>query len=768
MTVHNGCDARIEISEIGSSEVFAISESNSWSLSYDKESSSFRPLGHYRDIRGVKGSEWSMSIGGYLDYVDPGQQLLISGTEKHIKLYPSGNAPGQPFWEGDVYLESWSTSGAPDELIQFNISATGVSDLLNEGVSIGDSQEPEFLVCDPVAKSLYFGFGATENITDNTVEVTNSGAPSGVVISTYTDVFVRPNSQIWGAEITLDGMTGGDGTFGIAFGQPTALSGGLVAGVSVKAGVGDAEISYSNTFGGPPTLIASGLTVEVGDTVKLVYNGATGAVTCKINDDVIALGNEPLLANQYCTIFSIGQPAAGAGNTITTTTNPGTSLFSVDYINEAVGYCSLTAINPVPDNYQFVQVIQNGNGTSAGRIAGWTTAPSVFSSWIGYIQEVLPNSKAWNSETYEVETTIYQDNATFDDESVGAVSGTNIITGQSLVALKVDSTESFDSTKVSLSIIYENAAGAAFDTETLLIPELPDAVGIVRSVTMESASEIRLGYKTPSDQVIFDPIPIEVSGSTAPYLIASQGGVTSDTDTLELQYNGHESHMQIDQYPDTFKDSFGNDMPSNYSATGRSVRYLEDWDTTLPGESLVISGGGKIATLTSVSVPANFLTNCSVLYRMDTGIVAGAMEILAHATSNSAVRFECKAMNRNSIFGIYKNGANLVLRSIIAGVAQPEQTIKTAYAAGAGHKLVIVINPTTGVVDAHLLDGSTNSASINFDNHASAVYMPRVGHDDIESLGSVQFGNLLEAADMGVDVEAVVPATASDVLGVEI
>ena len=141
MAVNTGCNAKIIVKATGPSDpAILISELNSWSISYSVPAREFRPLGAYYPTRGTSRADWSLSVSGYFDNLDPGQNEMIAGEERYFEIYPMGDAEPitDPIMSGICYIDSSDTSGTPDDLLNLKISATGSSTLVAVNTFIGE------------------------------------------------------------------------------------------------------------------------------------------------------------------------------------------------------------------------------------------------------------------------------------------------------------------------------------------------------------------------------------------------------------------------------------------------------------------------------------------------------------------------------------------------------------------------------------------------------------------------------------------------------
>ena len=142
MATFRGCNAKIIIKETGPSDpVLLISELNSWSINYSFTATEFRTLGAYYPNRGISSAEWSLSIGGYFDHTDAGQNLLKAGAIRYFEVYPIGDALpfADPLLEGFCYIPGIDTSGSPDEQIPLSVNMTGCSELEAINTFIGNN-----------------------------------------------------------------------------------------------------------------------------------------------------------------------------------------------------------------------------------------------------------------------------------------------------------------------------------------------------------------------------------------------------------------------------------------------------------------------------------------------------------------------------------------------------------------------------------------------------------------------------------------------------
>lgn len=132
MTVHVGCNAKIIVKSSGPTDpAILVSELNNFSLTYSVPANEFRPLGAYYPVRGTSNSDWSLSLSGYFDQLDPGQNELSAGQEVFFEVWPLGDdlPLTDPLMRGTCYIDSLDTSGSPDDLLPLSISSTGSSEL---------------------------------------------------------------------------------------------------------------------------------------------------------------------------------------------------------------------------------------------------------------------------------------------------------------------------------------------------------------------------------------------------------------------------------------------------------------------------------------------------------------------------------------------------------------------------------------------------------------------------------------------------------------
>jgi hypothetical protein len=139
MATYVGCNAKIVIKQNEPSDPpILIGEQNNWSINYSFTSEDFRPLGAYFPNRGISVGEWSLSLSGYFDYLDPGQALARSGTKRYFEIYPVGDDPAEPLIRGLCFISGLDVSGTPDELLPISITATGCSSLQAINTFIGE------------------------------------------------------------------------------------------------------------------------------------------------------------------------------------------------------------------------------------------------------------------------------------------------------------------------------------------------------------------------------------------------------------------------------------------------------------------------------------------------------------------------------------------------------------------------------------------------------------------------------------------------------
>ena len=142
MATYKGCDGKIVIKESGPADpAIAVSELNSWSITYSFTAQEFRPIGKYYPVRGISAADWSLSLSGYFDFLDAGQNLFTAGAVRYFEIYPIGDTdpPNDPIMQGFCFIGSVDTSGSPDELVPVSISGTGCSELEAINTFIGQT-----------------------------------------------------------------------------------------------------------------------------------------------------------------------------------------------------------------------------------------------------------------------------------------------------------------------------------------------------------------------------------------------------------------------------------------------------------------------------------------------------------------------------------------------------------------------------------------------------------------------------------------------------
>lgn len=142
MPTYAGCNAKIIVKDSGPGDpAILVSELNSWSIDYSFTPREFRGLGAYYPVRGISAADWSLSLSGYFDHTDPGQNEIRAGTEKYFEVYPigDGDPPNDPIMRGTCYIDSVDSSASPDDLISVNFSATGNSELEAINTFIGNT-----------------------------------------------------------------------------------------------------------------------------------------------------------------------------------------------------------------------------------------------------------------------------------------------------------------------------------------------------------------------------------------------------------------------------------------------------------------------------------------------------------------------------------------------------------------------------------------------------------------------------------------------------
>ena len=90
--------------------------------------------------RGISAADWTLSLSGYFDNLDNGQNLLNAGALRYFEIYPNGDLTPNvdPVLSGLCYIESLDSSGSPDDLIPLSISAKGTSELEAINTFIGE------------------------------------------------------------------------------------------------------------------------------------------------------------------------------------------------------------------------------------------------------------------------------------------------------------------------------------------------------------------------------------------------------------------------------------------------------------------------------------------------------------------------------------------------------------------------------------------------------------------------------------------------------
>jgi len=140
MAVYSGCNAKIIIRENDAGDPpLYVSELNNWSLTYGYTSTDFKPIGAFYPKRGISNAEWSLSLSGYFDHLDAGQNLLNAGSERYFEIHPLGddNPGAKPSMYGVCFIGGLDSSGATGDMIPLSLNVTGSSTMTSLNTFIG-------------------------------------------------------------------------------------------------------------------------------------------------------------------------------------------------------------------------------------------------------------------------------------------------------------------------------------------------------------------------------------------------------------------------------------------------------------------------------------------------------------------------------------------------------------------------------------------------------------------------------------------------------
>jgi len=616
-------------------------------------------------------------------------------------------------------------------------SSRGCGDLT---VYRGEDTPPVPVYCTIAAFTPNLESNVTSVISNNDLTTTNLVAAQGVGIYTDPSILFRIGAQKLAFEFTAVAPTGGtDNAFGGLFGQtdlfnPASLIGGMA--VNPNTGSGDGTIDFLNGFTGPGTPVLTGLSITYPYKAKVVVDGSTGDVSFRDNQvpaNSATLGNVAGIGTVFGSIISVILPAQTIGAEQNVTYNLGSSDFEIDFENDALPWCQLDAII-APEVYELFEFLAQGNATYADRVAGWTTSPGVSSNWTGSMGYPFSNTETWSGQIFENETTTYETDSTFSGKTVGGIVGKLFLTDTSSLSLVTKNAAGFgnDDTSLFLSSDQSNPADSDYtNSDFELVRDSLLEADIILAVALMGNDSCRLCYQTPSDTVFFDQMAmLSTDASTSPLLQMVQSGIFGGSPaTYETTYNGTNDDLVIDTYPDSFTSSFGQGIPFKSEPEVKSTRWLNDYFQESAGDAVVLSNGGKTATMNFVTTASSILLNCARLVPANTGIKAMTIEL--GDVSNPDFVFKMEAINRaDSNITISRTGGDLIMEVTILGVTGAPQVIQASYSPTTGDQIAIEMDTDTGTVTGLLYDGAVKSSStVAFDAAPLSVYMPRVGNE---------------------------------------
>ena len=111
----------------------AVAEIRDWSLETTSEVADDTVMGDTWMTHTATQKSWTASFTAFWDPTDTtGQQTLTEGASVTLKLYPTGNNPGDYEWSGTATITSVSKSASFDGFVEASFSAQG-SGALTEG-----------------------------------------------------------------------------------------------------------------------------------------------------------------------------------------------------------------------------------------------------------------------------------------------------------------------------------------------------------------------------------------------------------------------------------------------------------------------------------------------------------------------------------------------------------------------------------------------------------------------------------------------------------
>ncbi len=106
-----------------------VAQSKSWTIEQSAEPIEASVIGAtWRNYKpGLNG--FTVSIEGYYDLADVGQDELVIGAEVAVELFPAGEVSGQREYSGNAFITSFSDTGSFDGMVEFTATLQGNGNL---------------------------------------------------------------------------------------------------------------------------------------------------------------------------------------------------------------------------------------------------------------------------------------------------------------------------------------------------------------------------------------------------------------------------------------------------------------------------------------------------------------------------------------------------------------------------------------------------------------------------------------------------------------